>query len=345
MSFELGEAIRRCGLETGARRAVLDALACYTDADTGLARVSRVSIAVHAGVNERTVQRVLKELCGDAELQGLVRMVRESSGRGNPAVYRVDIARLEPLADAIKSAGRRVFAGVGKAMADWGLIGRKATPENIRAAFSCLMRLLREEGQENACRVVESLRGTFEEALQRSVDVAIIGTPLEGKMGGDRPVDKSAKGGQDVSLSGGQKGDISSRKGDISSRPYNKDSSPSGITPFARDAREACGKILAAQAVGQGELVFCTEGLLASATLNREERLQLIRDLQGRIVRVSPDGILAIRVRDDADAEAMADRWLEALVRWATEVGLSGVVFDAAFAPEGGPAPMPKRED
>tara|TARA_R110000787_G_scaffold3148_4_gene12642 strand:- start:36743 stop:37795 length:1053 start_codon:yes stop_codon:yes gene_type:complete len=340
MSFELGEAIRRCGLETGARRAVLDALACYTDVETGLARVSRVSVAVHAGIVEKTAQRVLNDLCSDVELAGLVRRVREASGRGNPAVYRVDIARLEALSDAMKAAGRRVFAGVGKRLSDAGMIGRKASPENVRAVFTELTELLREEDQPVVRRLVESHRAAFEAALARSREVEVIGMKVV--PGGpdvpplapvDKPVEGANKGGHSVPVSGAERGTSRPERGTFRPTPYNKDSSPSGNITLAREALPV-EKILASQACAIGDCVFSVEGLLAHATLNRRERIELVDALHGRMMRVSPAGLLAIRAYDAKDAAEVEARWLEPLVSWAGSVGLSGVVIDAAFAPK-----------
>jgi len=338
MSFEMIDAIRRCGLETGARRNVLDALACYTDAETGLARVSRVTVAMHAGVAEKTAQRVLNELCSDGELAGLVRRVREASGRGNPAIYSLDIARLEALSDACKAAGRRVFAGVGKRLSDAGLIGRKASPENIRAVFHQLSELLRDEDEPVTRRLVDTHRDAFEAALARSRQVEVIGMRPTGNPGDVPPlgpVDSVDKGGQDVPLSPPERGTSRPERGTFRPTPYNKDSSPSGNITFTREARPV-EKILVAQAVGTGDAVFSVEGLLAHVTVSRKERLQLISDLHGRMVRVSPAGLLAIRADSEADAADIEARWLEPLVAWAGMLGLSGVVIDAAFAPEAG---------
>ena len=334
MAYELGEAIRRCGLESGARRAVIDALACYTDADTRLARVSRVSIALHAGVSEKTVQRLVAEICADPELEGLVRLVREAKGRGNPAVYRVDIDRLEPLSDAIKAAGRKVFAGVGKRLFDRGLVGRKASRYNIRAVFRALDGLLEAEGQLATRALVKAHCEAFEEALLASGDVTLIGRKMP-ERDENKAVDSAHETGTSCPRLSDEKGDILSGKGDISSREHSIDNSPSGNIPLTRDAGEgaheaAPGRIVACAASDAGEMIFTVEGVLAHATVNRRERLDLTADLDGRIVRVNADGVVIFRARSIDDAEAIG-RWITPLTDWTQAIGLAGVAIDRAF--------------
>lgn len=352
MSFELTEIIMGGALERGARRNVLAAIAHYADVETGLARVSHVALGLRAGASERTVYRVLSDLLDDPDLDGLVRCVRRPSGRGNAAVYRLDVARLLPLVSALKVAGRRIFAGVPKAMADRGLTGAKASPANMLAVFGALAYALREEDETVTARTVEALQAEFEAAMARRAEISVIGTRIEapdaeagngadqaGETGpetGPEPVDKAdEKPCQNVRVSGINP-DILAGNPDILTMAYSKESSPSGITPLARAPREPCGKLLVAQAARAGEFLFDAEGLLAHATVNRRERLALLGDLQGRLCRVLPGGLLAIRARNEADAEALAARWLEALVGWASDVGLAGVVVDAPFAPEAG---------
>lgn len=340
MSFELSEMILGCGLEKGGRRAVLEAMAHFADLDTGMVRVSQVRLAQRAGLTERQVRRVLDGLLADNELQGLLRCVRGGAGRGQAAVYRLDVMRLEPLRAAMNTAARRIYAGAAKAQLDSGLSGVKATPDNIRAVFAVLARQLAEEEQFSARRAVEALRDEFEGVMARHAELCVIGRPLEDNSG---PVDEGRKPGHDVRLSGDENPDKMSENPDILSSAHNKDTSPSGITSFAREA--PCGKIMAGAATGYDRFLLDTEGMLAHATLNRRQRAELIEDLQGRTARVTRDGVLAIRSRSEADAEAMADRWLDALLGWAGDVGLSGVVFDVAFpAPPPGPrAPQPSQ--
>ncbi|MBK8196996.1 MAG: hypothetical protein IPK75_01410 [Acidobacteria bacterium] len=86
MSFELGEALRRCALESGGRRDLLEALATYADDETGLATVSQLSLALHAGVTERHARRILAALVADPRLEGLVRQISKPSGAaGRPS--------------------------------------------------------------------------------------------------------------------------------------------------------------------------------------------------------------------------------------------------------------------
>ncbi len=349
MSLDFGEAIRRMGLETGARRAVLDALACYTDEQTGLARVSRASVALHAGVSEKTAYRTLKELYEDEDLEGLVRLVKPGSGRGNPAVYAVDIARLEYLSDAIKRTGRRCFAGVGKRLQDQGLVGAKASPDNMATLFSCLVRLLRDEGHQADAAAVRGLWEAYEahlDAMPRPERIAEIRQPAGGEIlpsSGPDEANTSLEGhvenpARSVENETG-KGDISSQKGDISSQPHNKDSSPSGIITNARArAREApTAQVVSASTAIEGEFYLSAEGLIAHACLNRRNRIAVLDDLQGRLCRVSPDGALVIRARDPDDAETLRARWLERVSDWAGDIGLTGVIIDAEWpVSEGG---------
>lgn len=329
MSFELSEMILGCGLEKGGRRALLEAMAHFADLETGMVRVSQARLAQRAALSERQVRRVLPEVLADDELEGLLRCVRPAVGRGNAAVYRLDVSRLEPLRAAMNLAARRIYAGAAKAQLDCGLAGVKATPGNIRSVFAALVRQLTAEEEYSTRRAVEALRDEFESAMARHREISIIGRRMEED---ETPVESDAKPGHDVRLCEGEKADIMSRKADILSKPHSIDISPSGNTPSAREAAEpeTCGKILAGAATGVERFLFEAEGLIAHAALNRRERLDLISDLQGRLARVTRDGVLAIRARNDADAEAMAARWLEPMLGWAADLGLAGVVFDGA---------------
>lgn len=316
MSFELSELVLGCGLERGARRAVMEAIAHYADTETGLARVSLVRLAQRAALSERTLYRVLPDLLEDAELSGLVRCVRPAAGRGNAAVYKLDVSRLEPLVGAMRAAGRRVFAGVAKALQDGGLAGVKASDANISAVFRTLDSLLRSEGEFTTAGTVTALYAEYRAATARRAEMQVLGKPLPD---GRAPVEN-----------GDGNPDIVARNPDILSMAYNKDTSPSGYNTFTHAAREPCGKILAGAATDAGAFLFSIEGLVAHCALSRAERHGLLTDLEGRVTRVTRDGVLAIRVQSAGEAEAMKARWLERLLGWATDVGLSGVVFDTA---------------
>lgn len=345
MAFELQNIIQSCMLESGARKAVLIVIAGYADIETGLARISRVQLAALARLSERTIQRVLADLLSDPDLAGLLRLVRPASGRGNAATYLIDLRRLEPLSDAVKAAGRRVFASVPRAMLDIGLSGAKASPANIRAVFGVLDRLLADEGEGGARRLVQAQRETFETVMAEQGDISVIGRTETGEVITIRDLDFARKPASEPLKKAAPepvekspetrrpergKGDILSGKGDILTYPYNKDIFPSGNNTLARDAREPCGTILAGAATEPGVFVLDAEGVIAHATLCRADRLAMIRDLQGRLARVSPSGLLLIRVQNTAEGEAIAARWLEPLLGWAVDAGLSGVVFDAA---------------
>lgn len=336
MAFELQNIIQSCMLESGARKNVLHVIAGHADIETGLARISRVQLAALARLSERSVQRALADLLSDPDLAGLLRLVRPASGRGNAATYRIDLRRLEPLADAVKAAGRRVFAGVPRAMLDIGLSGAVASPANIRAVFGVLERLLTEEGENGARRLVQAQREAFEAVMGEQGDISVIGRNERGEPITIRDLDFAGKGGfepvenaRKQRASNARKGDILSRKGDILSDPHNKDTSPSGNNTLGAGAREPCGKIVAAGATDARDFVLDAEGVIAHTALCRADRLALIRDLQGRLARINASGMLMIRVESTADGAAMAARWLEPLLGWASVAGLSGVVFDA----------------
>ncbi|MDP2267691.1 MAG: hypothetical protein Q8K46_00835, partial [Deltaproteobacteria bacterium] len=243
MAFELQNIIQSCMLESGARKNVLHVIAGHADIETGLARISRVQLAALARLSERSVQRALADLLSDPDLAGLLRLVRPASGRGNAATYRIDLRRLEPLADAVKAAGRRVFAGVPRAMLDIGLSGAVASPANIRAVFGVLERLLADEGENGARRLVQAQRETFETVMGEQGDISVIGRNERGepikmrdldfaRNGDFQPVENAPK----QRASSARKGDILSRKGDILSDPHNKDTSPSGNNTLGEGA-------------------------------------------------------------------------------------------------------------
>lgn len=240
MSFELGESLRRCGLETGGRAALLEALATYTDDETGLASVSQMSLALHARLTERHARRILALLVSDVRLEGLVRVVSMPAGRGRAAVYRLQLERVEPLAAAMKIAQRACHAGVAKALASAGLIGAELSPHNIRRVFGRLKSLCEMEGQRPAAMAVAAQEALFEAALAaeapgRLADgselpfgrLAARAAPVRQPCG--KPVESVPKNP-----------DILSQNPDISSSPHYKDTSTSRINPFTREpAREA----------------------------------------------------------------------------------------------------------
>lgn len=334
MSFELSETILGCGLERGPRRQLLEAIAHYADNETGLARVSLSRLATRAALSERTVYRILPLLLNDPEADGLVRCVRPGGGRGNAGVYKLDVARLEPVAQAIRAAGRRVYAGVSKALQDAGLAGETASPANIRRIFRVLDALLRREGEFTTAQTVAALAAEFEQALRRRREISVIGRALPpADPGLPGPAEDAAAPVENEGLNPDrltQNPDRLTRNPDSLTIAYSKDTSPSGISTPAAPREAGCGKILAGSATAAGEFLFDAEGLLAHAALSRSERLALLGDLQGRLARVTRDGVLAIRCRSGGDAEAMHRRWFEALLGWASDAGLAGVVFDGA---------------
>lgn len=343
MSFELGEALRRCGLETGGRRLMLDALACYTDEDTGLASASQLSLALHAGMTERHAKRVLAELLSDEALQGLVRLVRPAAGRGRTAVYQLMIGRVEPLASAIKAAQRVARAGVAAAIMDAGLCGKTLSPDNMRAAFGVLSRLMRAEGNLAASAAIDAQRALFEAFLaaeepirgpdgrlplkEPENDPQADEKPASAPCG--KPVDSPAKRGTFRP----EKGDISSKKGDISSSAHSIDIFPSGIKPLpAPDAREAPGLFVVGDATAQGEFFLDPIGMIGHVAACRDDRRAFGEAFSGRLARINEHGALMIRCRTESEAFELSRRWLEPLVSYAAVWGLSGVAFEVGAA-------------
>lgn len=357
MSFELGEAFRRCGLETGGRRLILDALACYTDEETGLASASQASLAVHAGMSERSAKRLLRELLTDPELAGLVRLVRPGNGRGRLAVYQVMIGRVEPLAAAVKAAQRVARAGVGMAMLDAGLCGKPLSPDNMRAVFALLARLMRLEGNPPAAMAVEAQQALFEAFLAGEAPVrrpdgseADIEAPefdFEAGYDASEPVENAAapcgeKPGKGDNLSG---------KGDNLSSAHIRNLSPQGYTPRARGAGEACAipdapppdrpgaEFVTGQAVRGREFFLDPMAMIAHVADCREDRRAFGEAFAGRLGRIDAHGVLTIVCRDAGEAEALSGRWLDPLVRYAAVIGLSGVVFAARHTARSKPPP------
>lgn len=348
MSFELGEAFRRCGLETGGRRLILDALACYTDEETGLASASQASLAVHAGMSERGAKRLLRELLTDPELAGLVRLVRPGNGRGRLAVYQLMIGRVEPLASAVKAAQRVARAGVGMALLDAGLCGKPLSPDNMRVVFALLARLMRLEGNPPAALAVEAQAALFEAFLAGEA-------PVRRPDGSQAEIDEPEfdfEAGNEVSApveiapapcgEKPGKGDNLSGKGDNLSSAHIRNLSPQGYTPRARGAGKACGipdaQPVAAQAARNREFFLEPTAMIAHVADCREDRRAFGEAFAGRLGRIDAHGVLTIVCRDPAEADALAGRWLQPLVSYGADIGLSGVVFAARPRKRDGPS-------
>ncbi|MBA4338331.1 MAG: hypothetical protein C0421_05755 [Hyphomonas sp.] len=347
MSFELGEALRRCGLETGGRRHILDALACYTDEETGLASASQVTLAVHAGMSERHAKRILAELLADESLAGLVRLVRPSQGRGRVAVYQLMIGRIEPLAAAIKASQRVARAGVAMALLDAGLCGKALSPDNMRSVFTLLARLMRAEGNPPAAAAVEAQAALFEAFLASETPVrrpdGSQAAQVEPEFDFDAPgtdekppaeacemaVEETGERGTSCP----EKGDNLSRKGDILSSAHIRNLSPQGYTPTAPEAREADEILIAGQAVRPRDFYLDPMAMIGHVTACRADRRAFGEAFAGRRGRIDAHGTLTIVCSHAAEAEWLAERWLEPLVSYARDIGLAGVVFAARAKP------------
>lgn len=115
MSFELGRAFRKCGIETKGRREVLSELIAFCDDATGEVRMGRHALAFGTGLSVKGALRLVRELAEDPDLAGLVTRETDLTGHGD-IVCRLDMARLRPLL-----AARGLCPG-------WG---GKATPETL----------------------------------------------------------------------------------------------------------------------------------------------------------------------------------------------------------------------
>lgn len=354
MSFELGEAFRRCGLETGGRRLILDALACYTDEETGLASASQVTLAVHAGMSLRQAKRILAELLADESLEGLLRLVRPSAGRGRVAVYQLMIGRIEPLATAIKAAQRVARAGVAMALLDDGLCGKALSPDNMRAIFKRLAHLMRYEGHPPAAAAIEAQAALFEAFLASETPVrrpdGSQAAQVEPEFDFDAPLtDGNAPSGacelpvEETAERGTicpEKGDTLSGKGDILSSVHIRNLSPQGYIPFtAAPAEAACEIPVTGQAVIAREFFLDPVSMIGHVTACRSDRRAFGEAFAGRLGRIDAHGVLTIVCSDGAEAEALSGRWLEPLVGYARDIGLSGVVFAARAGTRERPPP------
>lgn len=384
MSFELGESVRRCGLESGGRRDLLEALATYADDETGLATVSQLSLALHAGLTERHARRILTQLVSDARLEGLVRLVAPPRGRGRSAVYRLHLERVEPLAAAVKIAQRACHAGAAKALMAAGLVGAPLSPQNMRRVFGRLRSLCEAEGQAPAAAAIAAQAALFEAALAAEAPGRLAdGSELPFGSLAPRP---AAACGKPVEKRRGNP-DILSRNPDILSGPHNKDTSPSRINPLSRpEAREGAvedaplpggpesapqpapapgespagfqgvceagaavptsqaalhkrpetGKSLISASTVPGGFLIDPEAMLGHLQGGREVVRAFLEAFRHRPARVTPEGVLAVTASGEKEAFRLARDWLDPLLAWAAESGLSGVVFEA-HPPQGPP--------
>lgn len=334
MSFELGEALQRCGLEKGARGQMLEALATYTDEETGLATASQVTLAVRARVSERHARRMLETLIGDERLEGLVEEVSGACGRGRTAIYRVHLERVEPLAAAMKIAQRACRAGIGKALLDSGLVGDVLSPRNIRRVFGLMRSVCQQENQAAAVSAIIAQEALFEAAMAafRAENVALqaCGKPRK------NPDTESAF------VSGNP--DILSKNPDILSTVHSIDNSPSGIYPPSREpAREAAvdnPEAPLADVPATDQALPCAEAALAVQGFavapervipwlpaGRARQRAFVEDFKQRPMRLMPSGRLLIRVRSEREEAVLTDRWLIVLLNWAEAHGIADVEF------------------
>lgn len=342
MSFELGVALRNCGLERCGRRAVLDGLAHFTDRRTGLASVSDARLAHHIGQSERNVRRVLKSILDDMSLAGLVRLVERGVGRGRRSTYAVDLARIEPLGQAVMVVQRVLHAGVAKLLNDANLTGKALTPDNIRAVFKALLAKLAEGSRYRKARLaVVELASRFEKemanfkacARQRpDADAAGRETPYQRRLRKlrqrrqnvgqtiEKRVLNAFFGRVDKSVNPAR---FSGQKPDKMSTAYNIDNIPSGISPLPPRS----GQMVSGVAARQGEFLIFASDLVATVAGWRKERDAFLQAFGTRTARVNRNGVVTVLCADQRDLEGVR-RYQDGLMRWVADLDLAGLVFE-----------------
>lgn len=322
--FELGVALRACGLERCGRRAVLDGLAHFTDRRTGLASCSDATLAAHTGLSERSIRRNVKALLDDLSLAGLVKVIERGQGRGRRSTYRVDLARVEFLGQAVMMAKRVIHAGASKALIDAKLTGAPLTPDNIRRAFKCLLRNLTHDRARKVRLAVMDLASQFEQFMaerapaetpkkQPSAYAKRLARLRKGRGGvAERAVDKLC-----TTLG------ISRAKPAKMTGSYNKDNNPSGLSPLT----PLSALTVRAEAVKQGRCVLAAADLVAFTAGWRGEREAFLAEFGIRTAEVNRNGVLSVFCESWQEATRLSDRWTDGLMRYAKQLELEGVAF------------------
>lgn len=214
------------GLEPASEAGVLKALGQIADQKTGFARVSVGALAWPARLSKRTVERALVKLTAADRAQLVLVIEPPKPGPGSAGIYRVHWERIALVADAYRTARRRIHAGAAGALEAAGLAMQPACPERCADVMTCLHKALTREGEYGAAREISGLMGQLDAEME-----AWPGRVL-------RAVEK--RGGNTDTVS--RITDTVSRNTDTvsaSPTPPNKDSSPQGISPYARGhARE-----------------------------------------------------------------------------------------------------------
>ena len=165
--------VRDCPLETGTRRAVLEALAHFADGE-GVVRVSHAALALRAGCSERSVTRAAKELCEDLARLGMVRLIEAGDGRGRVSVYALALEVLAPIGPAVAAAKGAIRAGAAKALADARLTGKPVSAEAGLEVFRVLRAALEGEQAFDTLAVVEGFERIFIGRARRQVEDQIV---------------------------------------------------------------------------------------------------------------------------------------------------------------------------
>lgn len=334
--FELGIALRACGLESKGRRQVLDALSHFTDRRTGLASVSDATLACHTGLSERSIRRIIPDLL-DPSLAGLVTLVRRGCGRARASTYRIDLARIEPLGQAVLLARRVIYAGASKALIDDRLNGRPLTPDNIRAVFKSLLKRLVDGRFRKTRLAVMELASQFEREIDQFTKTrANEPGPRKRVSIWQKRVMKLRLRGQDcarwaVENTAQRLGISASKKGvnpDKMTSVYNIEPITSGLTPKSPNSAQT----VTAQASRPGQCLLSASDLVAYVAGWRGERGAFLAEFGRRPAEVNRNGVLTVLCADDGEANALSARWMDGLQRYAAEFGLAGVVFAADMA-------------
>lgn len=130
MGSRLVNVIKDTGLEKGGRHVILEALAEYANDSTYVARASAATLAVKARCSIDTAARVLKKLEGDGLITVLKAVSRGRGTAGSAGHYKINMARLAPVAAATRQAESGIYAGAAKAIIRSNLSGATATFKN-----------------------------------------------------------------------------------------------------------------------------------------------------------------------------------------------------------------------
>ena len=166
MSEAAKSAVLESGFERGGRWAVLMAFAHWMrppDAhakardEAEIVKVSTLTLASYARLKLRQTQSVIKALRED----GLIELAHSGgAGPGDANGYTLPfVAMVEPVAMAIKTARRTVYAGCAKAVLESGLNGAEITPDNCARMIWIAGWSVYREGHEKEAKIILAYGG------------------------------------------------------------------------------------------------------------------------------------------------------------------------------------------